>query len=55
MPTYLTEFDCTYHEAVEGGATFAMLFDEIEAIVETSPHSAAPVATYLRVSDSADS
>lgn len=34
VPTYLTEFDCTYHEAVEGGATFQMLFDEIETIAE---------------------
>ena len=34
VPTYLTEFDCTYHEAVEGGATFEMLFDEIETIAE---------------------
>lgn len=32
VPTYLSEFDCTYHEAVEGGATFEMLFDEIETI-----------------------
>ncbi|PZR53134.1 ABC transporter substrate-binding protein [Xylanimonas oleitrophica] len=32
IPTYLTEFDCTYHEAVEGGATFDMLFDEITDI-----------------------
>lgn len=32
VPTYLTEFDCTYHEAVEGGATFEMLFDEIRQI-----------------------
>lgn len=29
VPTYLTEFDCTYHEAVAGGATFEMLQDEI--------------------------
>lgn len=34
VPTYLTEFDCTYHEAVAGGATFEMLFDEIETIAE---------------------
>ncbi|WP_211323359.1 ABC transporter substrate-binding protein [Amycolatopsis palatopharyngis] len=34
VPTYLSEFDCTYHEAVEGGATFEMLFDEIETIAE---------------------
>ncbi len=34
VPTYLTEFDCTYHEAVEGGATFEMLFDEIETIAK---------------------
>lgn len=27
VPTYLTEFDCTYHEAVSG-ADFEMLFDE---------------------------
>ncbi|MGC4938642.1 ABC transporter substrate-binding protein [Kribbella sp. DT2] len=32
VPTYLTEFDCTYHAAVAGGATFAMLFDEIRTI-----------------------
>lgn len=32
VPTYLTEFDCTYHEAIEGGATFDMLFDEIRTI-----------------------
>ncbi len=32
IPTYLSEFDCTYHEAVEGGATFDMLFDEIRTI-----------------------
>ncbi len=34
VPTYLSEFDCTYHEAVAGGATFEMLFDEIETIAE---------------------
>lgn len=34
VPTYLTEFDCTYHEAVEGGAKFEMLFEEIETIAE---------------------
>lgn len=34
VPTYLTEFDCTYHEAVEGGAEFEMLFDEIETIAQ---------------------
>lgn len=34
VPTYLSEFDCTYHVAVEGGATFEMLFDEIETIAE---------------------
>lgn len=34
VPTYLTEFDCTYHEAVEGGATFELLFDEIARIAE---------------------
>lgn len=32
IPTYLTEFDCTYHEAVAGGAEFEMLFEEIETI-----------------------
>lgn len=32
VPTYLSEFDCTYHEAVEGGATFDMLFDEIRTV-----------------------
>ncbi|WP_205879398.1 ABC transporter substrate-binding protein [Leucobacter triazinivorans] len=32
VPTYLTEFDCTYHAAVEGGATFEMLFAEIETV-----------------------
>lgn len=32
VPSYLSEFDCTYHEAVEGGATFDMLFAEIDAI-----------------------
>ncbi|MGP3534797.1 ABC transporter substrate-binding protein [Microbacterium sp. RD1] len=32
VPSYLSEFDCTYHAAVEGGATFDMLFDEIETI-----------------------
>lgn len=32
VPTYLSEFDCTYHEAVEGGATFDMFFDEIRTI-----------------------
>ena len=34
IPTYLTEFDCTYHEAVQGGATFEMLFDEISTIAD---------------------
>ncbi|WP_293783328.1 ABC transporter substrate-binding protein [uncultured Aeromicrobium sp.] len=34
VPTYLTEFDCTYHEAVAGGATFEMLFAEIETIAD---------------------
>ncbi|KJQ54312.1 ABC transporter substrate-binding protein [Microbacterium sp. SA39] len=34
VPTYLSEFDCTYHEAVEGGAKFDMLFDEIETVAE---------------------
>src|SRR5690606_9411139 len=34
VPTYLSEFDCTYHEAVEGGATFEMLFDEVETIAQ---------------------
>lgn len=34
VPTYLSEFDCTYHEAVDGGATFQMLFDEIETIAQ---------------------
>lgn len=34
VPTYLSEFDCTYHAAVEGGATFEMLFDEIETIAD---------------------
>lgn len=34
IPTYLTEFDCAYHEAVEGGATFDMFFDEIADIAE---------------------
>lgn len=34
VPTYLSEFDCTYHVAVEGGATFDMLFDEIETIAQ---------------------
>jgi len=34
VPTYLSEFDCTYHEAVEGGATFEMLFDEIDTIAQ---------------------
>lgn len=32
VPTYLTEFDCSYHEAVAGGASFEMLFDEIRDI-----------------------
>lgn len=32
VPSYLSEFDCTYHEAVEGGATFDMLFAEIDAV-----------------------
>lgn len=32
VPTYLSEFDCTYHEAVDGGATFEMLFDEIRTL-----------------------
>ncbi|GAB3840420.1 ABC transporter substrate-binding protein [Kribbella italica] len=32
VPTYLTEFDCTYHASVAGGAKFEMLFDEIRAI-----------------------
>lgn len=34
VPTYLSEFDCTYHAAVDGGATFDMLFDEIETIAQ---------------------
>lgn len=34
VPTYLTEFDCAYHEAVAGGATFDMFFDEITDIAE---------------------
>lgn len=34
VSTYLSEFDCTYHEAVAGGATFEMLFDEIEMIAD---------------------
>lgn len=34
VPTYLSEFDCTYHEAVQGGATFEMLFDEIGTIAQ---------------------
>jgi len=34
VPTYLSEFDCTYHVAVEGGASFDMLFDEIETIAQ---------------------
>ena len=34
VPTYLTEFDCTYHAAVDGGATFEMLYDEIAQIAE---------------------
>lgn len=34
IPTYLTEFDCTYHEAVAGGATFELLLAEIEAVAE---------------------
>ncbi|WP_461171208.1 ABC transporter substrate-binding protein [Arthrobacter sp. Z1-15] len=34
VPTYLSEFDCTYHLAVEGGATFDMLFEEIETIAQ---------------------
>jgi iron complex transport system substrate-binding protein len=32
VPTYLTEFDCTYHESVKGGADFDMLFDEVGQI-----------------------
>ncbi|MFC7621473.1 ABC transporter substrate-binding protein [Microlunatus sp. GCM10028923] len=32
IPTYLTEFDCTYHASVEGGAKFEMLVNEIESI-----------------------
>ncbi|MGO1630052.1 MAG: ABC transporter substrate-binding protein [Microbacterium sp.] len=34
VPTYLTEFDCTYHAAVDGGATYEMLYDEIAQIAE---------------------
>lgn len=34
VPTYLSEFDCTYHVAVEGGASFEMLFDEIVTIAQ---------------------
>ena len=34
VPTYLSEFDCTYHAEVEGGATFDMLFEEIETIAQ---------------------
>jgi iron complex transport system substrate-binding protein len=34
IPTYLTEFDCTYHASVAGGATFDMLFDEITTIAD---------------------
>ncbi|GAB3812467.1 ABC transporter substrate-binding protein [Tessaracoccus terricola] len=34
VPTYLTEFDCTYHEAVDGGAKFEMLLDEIQTIAQ---------------------
>ncbi len=33
VPTYLSEFDCTYHEAVDG-ASFDLLFDEIETIAQ---------------------
>lgn len=32
VPTYLSEFDCTYHQAVEGGATFEMLFEEMKTV-----------------------
>lgn len=34
VPTYLSEFDCTYHAAIEGGASFDMLFEEIETIAQ---------------------
>lgn len=34
VPTYLSEFDCTYHQAVEGGATFEMLFEEMEDVAK---------------------
>ncbi|ONI74043.1 ABC transporter substrate-binding protein [Kribbella sp. ALI-6-A] len=34
VPTYLTEFDCTYHASVAGGAKFEMLFDEFRAIAK---------------------
>lgn len=33
VPTYLTEFDCTYHEAV-AGADFELLFDEYRNLSE---------------------
>lgn len=33
VPTYLTEFDCTYHEAV-AGANFKMMFDEYRALAK---------------------
>ncbi|EME55784.1 periplasmic binding protein [Rhodococcus ruber BKS 20-38] len=32
--TYLTEFDCTYHASIDGGARFEMLFDEIRQVAE---------------------
>lgn len=34
VPSYLTEFDCTYHEAVAGGATFDMLFEEFTDLAD---------------------
>jgi iron complex transport system substrate-binding protein len=34
VPTYLSEFDCVYHQAIEGGATFEMLFDEIRTVAD---------------------
>lgn len=33
VPTYLTEFDCVFHESV-ADASFAMLFDEYRALAE---------------------
>lgn len=53
VPTYLTEFDCTFHEAV-AGADFELLFDEyrhIAEIFDVSDRGAELVAEQQQVID----